>query len=428
MNTCIKLIVLLFLFSGFAIPVASAQTLYTIEGDTPMIGQFVGLPPVGCTHPNGPVLQAFLADQPSLAGVILPFVPPPNGYFGDVAVDLDDDWVWATDGLVFNRFDADGNVDFNDGFVLPAGMMGAVTGLGCDSETDWLWVTDGFQAAAVTSPGVAPWIAGVAILPFPFVGLSGVVKDIEWDPNSGTLWVVTNAGELSNHFIGGAVAPGGTAIVAPSPLLPGHDLTGLGINTGGYDMLGFPDFYVTDGSRVAHIDRFGGAAPLTFYFPHIFEDVWPVYGIPEHLSGLAFSLRPVTYGEGGDLVGGAPVPAISATGQSCCPNPTFQINVKDATPDSTAYLAAGIGYLCPPDEINTECYLYVDPLPFWLLLGPCVVAPDGTQTMTIPIPAYAWPDDEIGVVLYLQWLIGRSKTQGGGVEVSEGLSMTLGMR
>jgi len=260
----------------------------------------------------------------------------------------------------------------------------------------------------------------VMVCPFPLMGIVGMSQDIDWDPNTGTLWVVTNAGMLSNHLIGGAIGPGGSGFVAPSVWLPSMNLTGLGIDTGGYDMIGHPYFYVTDGSFVAHIDRFALPAPPTFYFPNATENVSPGYGAPP-LSGLAFSLRPVTYGTGGDI--DATIPAISATGQSCTPNLTFAINVEDATPGAAAYLAVGFSHQCPPAPINPVCDLHVV-MPFGLFIGPLVVSTVGTATVTLPIPPLLWPHPAIGLELYAQWLIVKTT---GGIEVSEGMEFTIGL-
>jgi hypothetical protein len=417
-------IVFIMLIFSFAVCFAGAQTLYTIEGTTPTVGQFVGQPVPGGIYPNGPVLQVFNATQAFGPFIIWPFVPPPIGALGDVAVDTDNDRVWATDGITFSCFDAEGVIV--DQFMCGVGdiLPDPVTGLGCHSVADELWITDGTHAAAIRSPEGGLWLAIEVEEAFPLMDLDGVAQDIELDMLTGTLWIVTSTGRLANYYIDGTPVSGGTHVVTPGPFDLGPNLTGLAIDTTYYDTTGQPKyFFVTDGFKVARIQSDGSAADATFYFPNICETVVPDYGPPAPLSGLGFSLRPVTYGEGGDLVGGPPVPAMKTIGQSCSPSFMFQIGVEDATPFSMAYLAVHIDYLFPPMAINPVCNLYV-PMPFLLFLGPYPVLFDGTVTLPITIPAYSWFYPEIGTVLYSQWLISRF---GGGIEVSEGLSFTIGL-
>ena len=390
---------------------AAAQTLYAIEGTAPTVGQFVGQST--CGYPNGPWIQVHPAGLPfPPCPSPLPFVPPPFGSLGDIAVNKFTDRVWATDGVHYARYTPAGVIDMN--FILPGGVAlpGPATGMGLDSVANEIWITNGGMAAHI-KPGpscTSPIVLGVIDL-IPDVGLA---QDIEYDPCTGTLWVVTDTGELANYTAAGALIA--VAFVAGGPCGLGVDLTGLAYDTS------TNSFYVTDGSIVAHITAAGAAAPPTFWFPNTCEDLdVGGAGPPVPISGLAFSLRPARYGAASDpFPGAAPLPAltlaqelIGMNEQSAVGNPFFRIGVKDATPFSLAFLVFGISAPCPPLTFK-GCDLYVVP-PFVATLPPAglAIGAAGDGFLPMPLPALACDAAIMGVNIHAQWLIKRPLAIGG---------------
>ena len=419
-----QFVLVLIVLAGARAP-AVAQTLYAIEGTGPAVGQFVGQST--CGYPNGPFILVHPAGLPfPPCPSVGPFVPPPFGSLGDVAVNKSTDRIWATDGLHFGRFTPTGTIDMN--FILPAGLAlpGLVTGMGFDAVSTEIWVTDGGMAARI-KPGMSctsPTVLGVIDL-FPDVG---VAQDIEYDACTATLWVVTDTGHLAHYNAAGGLI--GDAFIAGGPCGLGVNLTGLAYDTSRNN------FYVTDGFIVAHVNAAGAAAPSTFWFPNPCEDLdVGGAGPPVPISGLAFSLRPARYGVGSDpFPGAAPVPAVTLAqeliGQneeSVTLNGFFRIGVKDATPFSTAFLVFGTGAPCPP-LLFKGCSLYVTP-PFALVLpaGGLGLGAAGDGFLPMGWGALACDAAIMGLNVHAQWLIRRPAAIGGW-ESSEAIVFTMGDR
>ena len=404
---------------------AAAQTLYAIEGSGPSVGQFVGQST--CGYPNGPVVLVHPAGLPfPPCPSVGPFVPPAAGSLGDVAVNKATDRVWGTDGLHFSRFTPSGVIDMN--FILPTGLAlpNPVTGMGIDAVSSEIWVTDGGMAARI-KPGMSctsPIVVGVVDL-FPDVGIA---QDIEYDACTATLWVVTSTGHLAHYNAGGGLI--GDAFIAGGPCGLGVNLTGLAYDTSRNN------FYVTDGSIVAHVTAAGAAAPPTFWFPNTCEDLdIGGAGPPVPISGLAFSLRPARYGVASDpFPGAAPMPAvtlaqelIAQNEESVTLNGFFRIGVKDATPFSTAFLVVGISAPCAPLLFH-GCGLYVNP-PFVAVLPAAGLGLGAGGDGFLPMGWGALACDAaiMGVNVHAQWLI-RRPVAIGGWESSEAIVFTMGDR
>jgi hypothetical protein len=423
MTRAAQFVLVLIVLAGAGVP-AAAQTLYAIEGTGPGVGQFVGQST--CGYPNGPFILVHPAGLPfppcPSPG---PFVPPPFGSLGDVAVNKATDRIWATDGLHFGRYTPAGVIDMN--FILPVGLAlpGPVTGMGMDAVATEIWVTDGGMAARI-KPGMSctsPTVLGVVDL-FPDVG---VAQDIEYDACTATLWVVTDTGHLAHYTAAGGLIA--TSFIAGGPCGLGINLTGLGYDTASNS------FFVTDGFIVAHVTAVGAAAPPTFWFPDTCEDLdVGGAGPPVPISGLAASLRPARYGVGSDPVGGAPVPAIMLSQeiagdpeQSVTPNPTFRIGVEDATPFGLGFLVISTGAPCTPLTFKA-CSVYVNmPPAFVLPAAGIAIGAGGTAVLPMPLPAAACGAAVLGVNLHAQWLIRRPLALGGW-ETSEAIVFTLGER
>ncbi|TAJ18877.1 MAG: hypothetical protein EPO68_07145, partial [Planctomycetota bacterium] len=247
-----------------AAPLA-AQSLYGIASNGDMV-QFNGPKDPACNYPSGPLLGQY--------GYALPFFCPHPGVLpaapsplGDVALDKISDELYITDGTSIARTQSFGTIVA--GFDGMIGGMGALTGLGYDATNGWLWVTDGAQAAAYLPPPDPGCPMGATIVSGPFalpLGAGAVATDIDWDPQTNTLWICDTTGVVSQVLVGGGLGAFGAfnaAAVSTCGLALG--LQGLAVDSGAVA----GTVYVTDGAKIAYLNAAGGGGPAapTFYSP-----------------------------------------------------------------------------------------------------------------------------------------------------------------
>ncbi|MBK6939596.1 MAG: hypothetical protein IPH13_05205 [Planctomycetes bacterium] len=384
---------------------ATAQSIWGTHGLSATVGNQAG-PPFGpCAYPNGPTLNVFPTVAPFGCPVAGPYPGAVPGVvpMGDVAVHRIADRVWVTDGVVLTSYSKAG-VPLAS---FPNPLLTVITGLGWSAPfgamPSLLWLTDGFVYGAIIPPAAGCPFPGFLLGPFPVVpaGPGSIATDIDFDPTSGTLFFSHTSGLVSNQFIGGGLGPFG--IFAPGAPCPLGPLEGLAVDTASCGAL-----FVTNGTMVARITFFGGAAPTTFYAP---LPCWP-WVATGPTSGLAFDATPITFGTGSDPA--ATIPTIGSIGEALSPNPTFAITLGNATPGGAAFLILAPASACPVIPIGFGAFIHVFPISS--ITGPFPIPATGGFALPAPIPAgFACS----GLTAYLEWLV--VKPAGGGLETSPGL-------
>jgi len=385
-----------------------AQTLYGLQGPNSRVVEMSG-PPAGlCGFPDGLMASQFNFAQASpCAGVPAPAAFVPGAVpEGDVAVDRQNDIVFATDGNVIGEYDANTGVLLRD---YPANFLGLVpplTGLGWDSANGWLWVCDAMQYGALQPNGTCMPVPQVAAIAAP----AGVpfLTDIDRDVKTGQIWVCDVGGGVS-HFPVGAAAPTNYMVVTGLAALCGGmlnvPLTGLALNPA----TGAPVFTVTDGTEIAQLVELGagfaGNAPSNFAHP------MPCFVGPggPMLLGLGFAAHGVTYGNGNGLL-------LDSRGQTTLPSATFRLDVG-AGPAGPLYLVYSFAPLCPQGMFS-GAPLLLNLGGFWGFLGP---VPYGGGGMSFPI---ALPGGGVLPFDLSIWMQGFVQGAGGWVS-SNGLEFTL---
>ncbi len=387
-----------------------AQDLVTLEGIIPSAGEFTIHGPNACGYPNPDHFVWFMPDYGWPCGSLAPFLPPPTGITGDVALDKIRDVVWGTDGVQLSAYSA--GVVITSVSVAPGTLLtGTITGLGFDSENDRLWLTDGTDAVAIAPPsGACPMLGAPVVGPIglPLGGTQAL--DIDWDSWTDSLWITDTAGTVLNVTTTGAIGPKG--FFNPTSCgFPGNGpLPGIAFDSATGTL------WVTDGLAMVNLTTSGAAAPPTFYAPSGPCCTPPPPGPPSRMAGLAFSPRPLAYGSGCATVGS--VPSIGFTGSfSTSPNPAFGITLSGAQPNSPAALLIGVGAPCPGLAWG-PCEVLVTPIVFVFTAN---TDASGNAAKALPIPAFAPATAPIGTTVMAQWLV----LPGVGRQTTEGLEFTL---
>ncbi len=384
---------------------ASAQMLLTLEGTFPSGGEFTIHPPDPCNYPTPGHFVWFLPDFTSSCGSIFTFPPPAAGLFGDAANDTQNDIQWMTDGMTIVGYQQ--GVPMSTLVLAPGSLLpNPLTGLGFDSVSGRMWLTDGKKAAAITAP-LPGCVASptVAIAPFNLPVGSATATDIEWDSWTNTLWLSRDDGVVQNVKVTGTPGPFGSFSPSACSLTLPH--TGIAFDTATGQL------YVTDGKFFEYVDNTGAPAAPTFYTPNAPCASPPPPGPPALLSGLAFSPRPLHYGNGCATVGN--IPDIGFTGSfSTTPNPNFGITLTGATPHSLAVL------ILSTDAAQCQALTWgvCDVLVFPFLLT-FLTSTDGSgdASQALPIPALPLGSPIIGLTVKAQWFvqpipIGKQATNG----------------
>jgi hypothetical protein len=368
--------------------ISSAQSLFGIASNGDML-QFNGPKDPACNYPSGPLLGQygyalnFFCPHPG----VLPAAP---SLLGDVALDRGNDELYITDGTSIARTQSFGTIVAGFDAVIPGSGLGALTGLGWDATSGWLWVTDGPQAAAYLTPADPGCPVGASIVVGPFalpLGAGALATDIDWDPQTNSLWVCDNQGIVTNVLPNGALGSfGAFNASATSPCGLGTVLHGLAVDTGAPA----GTVYVTDGVKVAYMSALGGGGPATptFYSPGPCNPALAPY------KGLAWSASGTLYGTASNGF----FPILGASEPSIVPNPDYSIIVAGAKKNTFCGLVWSVAPLCPFVPLGNG-KLYV------LLLSNSVLSvklvPDtGLVTFPLPIP----PSVPIGQSLYFQGL------------------------
>ncbi|MEW6490870.1 MAG: hypothetical protein AB1578_23530 [Thermodesulfobacteriota bacterium] len=402
------------------IPSALAQTHWSIEGTMPSYGESNSPPPL-CPLVPPPYLINFPPIPPAGCPVNLPFAPLVG--LGGSAVD--------NDGNVLSGGPATPAFVHSDGFTLemtsyaglyivsgpvPLGYVfpGPISGLGYDSAGDIVWVTDGTMAAGLSMLVPVCPVPAVVVPPFPILSPAGAPQwGLDWDPCTGTLWACDLAGNVSQYAIGGALLFTFNVVPFFPPLL-----TGLAVNaTNG-------NIQVTDGIMVGEFLPVGVPAPAGPFY--LSANPYPIPPWAAPVDGLGFSLRPQNYGTNCNPFGGAGPTIGWGGGYPFAGNGGFTISETGATPGASAILVYGFGYACPGLPVG-GCpggMLWIAP-PL-RLLGVGLVPGSGTITLPAPIPPPAarpcgFP---VGIPLFLQFV--NILPGGGGLELTDALSFTIG--
>jgi hypothetical protein len=385
--------------------IASAQTLYSINGPAATVTEQTG-PGVGaCGYPAGPGVSAFPTLVPYGCPTVGAFGPPP-ALMGDVGVGRGANVVWATSGMVITAYTPAGAVV--NSFGVPAALIPGflpISGLGVDGATGMLWLCNGVAACAILPPpipGCAPPV--LAIPPFPLPAATAPHTDIDWDPSTGSLFASSALGFVANVLPGGAPGPFG--------IFPAGAPCGLAMLQGvAVDHAAPPGtgtLYVTDGAIVARTMAPGIPAPPTFYSP---APCFPLLAPPS--SGLAFSAHGIAFG--------ASTPAggitLSGVGQSVSPNPAFAIAVAGA-PGGSFVLAYYSGtFNCPPIPFGANL-IHIGIVPAPVLIGSAAIAAPVTVTFAAPLP----PALPIPGGVYMQAV---ALTGGGAFLMSNGVEISF---
>lgn len=338
--------------------------------------QFNGPKDPSCNYPSGPLLGQygyalnFFCPHPA----VLPASP---SLLGDVALDRIIDELYITDGTSIARTQSFGTIVAGFDAILPGTGMGALTGLGCDAAGGLLWVTDGVFAAAYLPPPDpgCPMGASVAQGPFalPLTG-GALATDIDWDSQTGSLWVCDTAGRVTNVTTSGALGSFGSFnAVAASPCGLSPLLHGIAVDASAPA----GTVYVTDGSTVAYLTATGGGAPATptFYSPGPCNPALGPY------KGLAFDAHGTLYGSASNGI----FPILGASQPSIVPNPAFEILVAGAKKNTFCGLAWSVLPQCPFVPLgNAKLYILLLPSS---LIGIKVVPDTGLVYWPLPIPA-----------------------------------------
>ncbi|MBM3977248.1 MAG: hypothetical protein FJ299_09695 [Planctomycetes bacterium] len=385
---------------------ASAQTLYSINGPAATVTEQTG-PGLGpCGYPAGPGIGAFPTAVPYACPTV-PAFPPPPALAGDVAVDRVGNLVWATNGFIFTAYTPGGAVV--NSFALPAAFLppgfGPVTGLGHDSATGFLWLCGAAAACAILpppAPGCGP-LPILAVPPFPLPAATAPHTDIDWDPSTGSLFLSSAIpGMVANVLPGGAAGPFGI-FPAGAPCGLGG-LTGIAVDHAA--LAGTGTVYVTDGAIVARTAFPGVPAPPTFYSP---APCFPVLLPPA--SGLAFSAHGIAYGPATP----AGVLTLAGIGQSVSPNPGFAVVTTGSPLASTVLTYYSATFTCPPIPFGANLInIGIAPPPTFLGAGL------GGAPVTIPAPLPPFLPIPGGV--YLQSV---AVTVGGAILMSNGLEISF---
>jgi len=382
---------------------AGAQSLWGVDGPTATATQMTGPPAGPCAYPTGPVTGGFPYAVPFVCPTAAPFPPACAAPAGDIAVDRVTDTVYVTDGFIITEYTKAGAP--LSSFAIPAAIPGPIIGMGWGlvGGASALWVTDGVLTGALFPPPPpgCPGIAVIAVPPRP--NLIVPATDVDFDPISGTLFLSTAAGVISNELVAGGPGPFGL-VPAPCGLAPCY--SGIAVDS---SLCG--SLYVTDGVMVTHMMMGGGLAPPTFYTP---VPCFPWAG-PGPISGLAFDAAPISFGLGCSTIG--PPPVAGAVGQVLSPSPGLALTLTGAAPGGVTMLLLSFGAACPPVPFGCGA---VAAFPIALSVGPLPVPAAGTVTIPVPIG----PGLMCLPSVYVQWIVA---IPGGGRQVSQGLEMTLAL-
>ena len=260
-------------------------------------------------------------------------------------------------------------------------------GAGFDERSGVLWGTDGDRLAGWQLPGV-PSVCVEASLapafgPFQLPAGIGFAEDLDWDPWTGTLWLVTDT-SIAN------VATDGSLLGSYSIPVPG-DFAGLAFDRaspfGGH-------FYITQepelgvAVRTFGLLRDGSPAPDTYSLPGEFHndvDAWDTAFAPLgafYATGGPFTLPPLTF--------------LWVDEPSVSPNPGFSLRMEAPLPGATALAFASPVGACPVIYYG-DLPLLLAPPPLWLL-GTAAVPADGQLKLAAPIP----PGIPTGLQLFAQ--------------------------
>jgi hypothetical protein len=385
-----------------------AQSIVGVTGPSALVVDIAGPAHGSCAYPDDALTAWEFYPQGiacSSSTFPLPFVPgvTTGALAGDVAVDRVKDRVYVTDGTAIGAYDATTGAMLANFTAASTGLATPFTGLGWDGERGWLWISNITSYAAVEPDGACLPILRVSATSKP-IGL-GLISDIDFDPHSGNLWICTDSGTVA-YFPEGAILANDMFVVAGPQscgelLLP---LTGLCLDTSGPH----GSFVVTDGVRIVRLRKTG---------PGVLEDAPPLFALPEscwsvslgeRLMGLAWSARPVNYGEGEGLL-------LQAKGQATVPSPDFKLKISGAAAGLAA-IFYDFGAACPPLALHGAPILL--PLaPGWGLVGPFPIGGDLLLPAALPGPAIL-PD---GVTIHLQAV---AQGASGGTRTSNGLAFT----
>lgn len=420
----VLIICFLFIFSVCAAPALIGQTSWGIESGGPTLGEFNSPPPL-CV-PLVPPYKV-LPPPPPLPGcpglVSFPFACD----LGGSAVDNDGNFLSGgpafpamlhSDGMSIVMADAITGTFIISWPAISVLLPGPVCGLGYDSTGDVIWVTDGvFCAGYGLSPSCsAPLPVIFPPFPLPLAG-TAFASGLDWDPCTGTLWFSDCAGSVINCTTTGV--PLSIFPTSPTPL------TGLTVNTATVPVAGMsPNLQITDGFVFAEMTSAGAVAPTTSFHLAANPYVIPAFG-PTGVSGLGFSLSPVSYGVGCPSPAGT-VPKIGFTGgYPFVGNAGFALTMSSATPGTTSYLVADVSAACPPLSLpGCPGSVWVS-FP-WLFFIPVGVVPaTGTLTVPVPIPPAPGPCGPlVGTQLFCQFInVLPGPTV---VETSDALVWTIG--
>jgi hypothetical protein len=374
---------------------AFGQTLITFDG-LGTVHEFAGPPdPTFCNYPAGPA--GILLPTVPLCGPGLAFIPPGMmGAPGGVAYDPIGDVVFVSDGMVVEYYTASGM--FLDSFFTPL----PVHGMGWDAKAAILYATDGAGLVfGMGLPPIAPcWMmAPLVVQPFPVLG-AGPLSGVDWDPFSGSLWVVDQGALVHNVFPGGAPGPISPVpfAVAPGPCWPApgtYPYLRLAVDDA--SPFGPGHLYISDSITVYPCLPPGGPAPPTFAFPG--PAGAPCFPTPWPHTGFAFSSRGVVYGSGFDP-DGFRAPVIGTVGAAYATSPTFAHTLTGAVGSAPAMLVVGTSPACPAFTV-VGVPSYLSPFMPYFVAGTYFTSPGGMLNVATPLPGTL----PIGIPLFTQWFV-----------------------
>lgn len=379
------------LLTAALVPQAPAQTLLGLDGSTLTAFEFSPAQGGVCPQPI-PLLAACSYVNPT-CGVPSPGPVPPGSFLGDIADDPVTDTFFLTDGLIIEQYTLDAPCVGPmacapiQSFGAPS-SMGPLTGMGYANTggliaalgSPLLWITDGRDIAGIIPgpPGSCTYTIAYGpctiVLPNP-----GIMTDLTWDPDSGSLWASDSLGFVHNIDV---LTCSWVSQLAVTQCGLGPGLTGIafdGATPAGFPLPAtLPALYVTDGAMVARIDISGSVAVPTFNNPVACTPT------PGQLDGLALTQHGNTYGTNRVQA------RLRPFGQATTPSANFGVEVQFAPAGANAWFVLGFswpgqGYFCPPIT-GAQTSVWVNPAPpgsvtnIGPLPGPCFALP-------LPIPA-----------------------------------------